>query len=173
MLLLIPQRTTFQALFHCAPDFLTAAAFWDMGVSMSSLYLCELFGHFAYSEDLSYHDLLEREAGLLEALEQTLRGHEAAHIDFTPAGDVLRMQCMFAKPDKALFHALCEEIAPLLAKDIEGRLLFVDKDLVRVNFYCLADSTWKEAVLSFPGARAGAAGAQPGLETGAAHSNSR
>ena len=117
---------------------------------MSSLYLCELFGHFVYSQDLSYHDLLKREAGLLEALEGVLRGRDAAHIDFTPSGDVLRMQCMFPKPDEALFHAICEEIAPLLGEDIEGRLLFVDKNLSHAGFYCLAGSAWKETPLSFP-----------------------
>ncbi len=133
-----------------------------------SVYQCELFGHFVYSEDLSYVGLLEREAALMDAFDRLRRGMDAAHVDFTPTGDALRAQCVFAKADEALFHSVCDAIAPLLGDDMEGKLLFVDKDLEHVALYCLAGAVWKEASIALPEARDALKRAEPEPEPSAA-----
>lgn len=115
-----------------------------------ALYHCELFGHFIYSLELSYNELLEREAVLLEALDDVLRGMDAAHIEFTPMGDALRVQCQLGKPNEELFHSAAEAIAPLLGQDVEGRLLFVDKDMTALSLYYMAHDSWKEARIELP-----------------------
>ena len=132
-----------------------------------SAYQCELFGHFVYSEDLSYADLLERETDLMGAFDRLLRDMDAAHIDFTPTGDALRVQCMFADAEDALFHSVCDAAAPLLANDIKGKMLFVDKDLAHISMYYLEKSAWKEAAIALPGAREALNRAEPDPEPSA------
>ena len=117
-----------------------------------SAYQCELFGHFVYSEDLSYADLLEQETNLISAFDRLLRDMDAAHIDFTPTGDALRVQCMFAEADDALLRSVCDAVAPLIANDIKGKMLFVDKDLAHIALYCLEQSAWKESFVALPDA---------------------
>ncbi len=105
---------------------------------------CELFGHFVYGPELSYNDLLAREAELVDAIHGALDASGGEHIDFTPTGDALRVQA-------------CAAVAPLLRGDVEGRMLFVDKGLDLLHLYLLADGTWREAALRLPEARAGMA----------------
>ncbi len=133
-----------------------------------SVYQCEFFGHFVYSEELSYIGLLEREAALMDAFDRLLRDMDAAHIDFTPTGDALRAQCVFARADEALFHSVCDAIAPLLGDDVEGKLLFVDKNLEHVALYCLAGAVWKEASIALPEAGDALRRAEPDPEPSAA-----
>lgn len=118
---------------------------------------CELFGHFVYGPELSYNDLLAREAELVDALQGALDASGGEHIDFTPTGDALRVQCVFANHEETAFHAACAAVAPLLRGDVEGRMLFVDKGLDLLHLYLLADGVWQEAALRLPDARAGMA----------------
>lgn len=118
---------------------------------------CELFGHFFYGPELSYNDLLAREAELVDALHGALDASGGEHIDFTPTGDALRVQCVFAHHEETAFHAACAAVAPLLRDNVEGRMLFVDKGLDLLHLYLLADGVWQEAALRLPDARAGMA----------------
>lgn len=115
----------------------------------------ELFGHFEYGPDLTYNDLLAREAELVDALNIALADAGGAHMDFTPTGDALRVQCVFARHEEESFHAACAAVAPLLRGNVEGRMLFVDKGLAALHLYLLADGCWKEASLRLPKARTG------------------
>lgn len=116
---------------------------------------CELFGHFVYGPELSYNDLLAREAELMDAIHGALDANGGGHIDFAPTGDALRVQCVFARHEEAAFRTACAVVAPLLRGDVEGRMLFVDKGLDLLHLYLLADGRWREAALRLPEPRAG------------------
>lgn len=118
---------------------------------------CELFGHFVYGPELSYNDLLAREAELVDAIHGALDASGGEHIDFTPTGDALRVQCVFAHHEETVFHAACAAVAPLLRSDVEGRMLFVDKGLDLLHLYQLAGGRWRESGLRLPSAREGLA----------------
>ena len=118
---------------------------------------CELFGHFVYGPELSYNDLLAREAELVDAIHAALDASGGEHIDFTPTGDALRVQCVFAHHEEAAFHTACAAVAPLLRGDVQGRMLFVDKGLDMLHLYLLADGRWRESGLRLPAAREGMA----------------
>ena len=120
-----------------------------------SVHQCEVFGHFFYSPELSYAELLEREAVLIESLDRTLQDLGGVHIEFTSEGDSLRVQCLFSAPEEGMFHAACDAVLPVLGHDMEGRFLFVDKDLKGLVLYCLAENQWKEAHMVLPSAAEG------------------
>lgn len=118
-------------------------------MSMSN-YACELFGHFIYADQLSYQELLDREAMLTRDTEEMLRSHQAEHLNYTPSGDELMLQCVFKEYDVDLFHDVCEALSPLLCQAVQGRLLFVDKHLGSLHMYALTEMGWHEATLCIP-----------------------
>ncbi len=122
---------------------------------------CELYGHFIFNEELSYSDLLEREARLKEELTQLLSQAECAHIHLVSTGDFLLAQGALAEYDQDLFHELCEGVSQLLDANVQARLLFVDRFLDSVYFYTLTSETWQEAVFDFPLPKEAAAAARP------------
>lgn len=113
-------------------------------------YLCEMFGHFEYGEELSYQDLLNREAMLTRDTQELLQGFEAAHIHYTPLGDELMVQCVFKNYDPELFDEICDDLHPLLCQSVKGRVLFVDKHLNSLHVYSLTEQGWHEAALTIP-----------------------
>lgn len=115
----------------------------------------EMFAHFLYDQALSYAELLEREAELIGTMQSTFEDVGGVHVDFSPTGDALAVQCIFSAHDEGLFHRVCDGVSPLLRNDVEGRILFVDKSLGTLHLYLLADGHWREGVLRVPGAREG------------------
>ncbi len=110
----------------------------------------ELFAHFVYSPELSYHDLLAREGSLKTFVTQVLDecGGEFAH--FEALSDTLRAQCVFTQHDEELFHEICEKLAPAMDADVEGRLLFVSKELDFLHIYALSNGSWEESCINLP-----------------------
>jgi len=115
----------------------------------------EMFANFVYDQTLTYNELLEREAELVETMQTTFEDVGGAHVEFAPTGDALNVQCLFAEHDEGLFHAVCDAVSPMLRSDVEGRILFVDRNLGTLHLYLLADGVWREGVLRVPGAREG------------------
>lgn len=113
-------------------------------------YLCEMFGHFEYGEELGYQELLDREAMLTRDTQQLLQSFDAAHIHYTPLGDELMVQCVFKKYDPDLFSEICDGLHPLLCQAVQGRVLFVDKHLKSLHIYSLTEMGWHEAALHIP-----------------------
>jgi hypothetical protein len=111
---------------------------------------CELFGRFAFAEDLSYADLLAKEAQLKDALSGYFAAAGFAHMHFTSTGDFLLVQGMTAEHDRALFRDVCEAVSRLLDEGVEGKLLFVDRFLDSVHFSVLNKETWREIFLEWP-----------------------
>ncbi|UZP66799.1 hypothetical protein N1030_14450 [Desulfovibrio mangrovi] len=108
---------------------------------------CEVFGHMLYSSELSYNELYAIEADLIDELQAALERINAEHIDLVGLGDALRMQCVLTDYDEIVFHELCDAVAAFLPKKVQGRLLFVHKDLSIVHLYCFMDGGWKEAAV--------------------------
>lgn len=113
-------------------------------------YETELFVQCVYSLELSYHDLLEREAELKLAINEALENNGAEFIHFEPMGDTMRAQCMFAAHAEDLFHEICKGLAPHMDGNVEARLLFVHKNLDLLHIYTISKKKWKEACLSLP-----------------------
>ncbi|MBO5491309.1 MAG: hypothetical protein J5960_07820, partial [Desulfovibrio sp.] len=55
----------------------------------------ELFGHFSYADSLTYEALLAAEETLIGEMESLLQRAGAEHLDFTPLGDALMLECVF------------------------------------------------------------------------------
>ena len=111
---------------------------------------CELFGHFVFAEEMSYADLLEKEARLKEELSELFVQAGFAHMHFTPIGDFLLVQGVAADHDQDLFHEVCEAVRQLLDEGVQARLLFVDRFLDSVYFYVLNNEKWWESFLEWP-----------------------
>lgn len=105
---------------------------------------CELFVQFVYADSLTYEELLSAEGALMARLEEILSAAGAAHLDFTPLGDMLGCQCVFELCDLDKFRVIAAGIAAILPDGITGRLLCLDKSLVRLNFFWLRKGTWQE-----------------------------
>lgn len=113
-------------------------------------YLCEMFAHFEYGEQLTYQELLDREDLLTRDTQSLWEQFQAAHINYTPMGDALMVQCVFRRYDPQLFHDICDTLHPLLCQNVTGRLLFVDKCLNSLHVYSLTEQGWSEAPLRIP-----------------------
>ena len=111
---------------------------------------CELFGHFIFAEELSYAELLEKEAQLKEELSGLFVQADFVHLHFTSTGDFLLVQGVAAEHDQDLFQEVCEAVSQLLDASVEARLLFVDRFLDSVYFYALNNETWRETFLEWP-----------------------
>lgn len=110
----------------------------------------EFFGYFIYGPDLTYEELLDREDALKTSLQEILAGIEADYIHFEANGDTLRVQCGLGAKGEDLFHAVCIKIAPFMQNGLDGRLLFVDKDLHMLHAYSLHKGKWQEAAIALP-----------------------
>lgn len=97
----------------------------------------ELFGSFTYSESMTYEALIENENILIEQLDNILKDESGLHIDFTPHGDLLMVQCAFETVDEKRLKRIAEKIASGLAKGIKGRLLYLETDLVACSMFWL------------------------------------
>lgn len=110
----------------------------------------ELFVQCVYGPDLSYEELLTLEGDLKVALTDIMEKHDGEFIHFEEMGDTMRMQCVFPVFREALFHSICNELAPHMDGRVEARMLFVDKDMDAVFYYTLSEDDWQESALSLP-----------------------
>ena len=69
-------------------------------------YQCEMFGRFIYGDILTYEELQDVEALFVPRLEELLQQAGAAHVDFTPTGDILLVQCVFEAQKSYIFRKL-------------------------------------------------------------------
>ena len=111
---------------------------------------CELFGHFIFAEELSYADLMEKEARMKEELSGLFAQAGFVHVHFTPIGDFLLVQGVTSDHEQDLFQEVCEAVSQILDEGVEARLLFVDRFLDSVYFYALNNETWWETFLEWP-----------------------
>lgn len=107
-------------------------------------YQCEMFGRFIYGDILTYEELQEVEALFVPRLDELLQQAGAAHVDFTPTGDILLVQCVFEAQKSYIFRKLAQELAALLPQAVRGNLLFLKKDLSAQHLYWLEAGCWRE-----------------------------
>ena len=115
-----------------------------------SFHKMELFGHFAYSPDLSYDELLSREDAIKVTVQEILEKANAEFIHFEALGDSLRFQCVLPEERESVFHTICDDLAPHVKGGLDARLLLVDKDLDTVYFYSIVNGIWQEAIMGLP-----------------------
>lgn len=107
-------------------------------------YQCEMFGQFIYGDILTYEELQDVEALFVPRLDELLQQAGAAHVDFTPTGDILLVQCVFEMQKPYIFRKLAQELAALLPQAVRGTLLFLKKDLSVQHLYWLEAGSWRE-----------------------------
>lgn len=110
----------------------------------------EIFGEFTYAESMSYEDLLACEADLLEQLGSILQEAGAEHLDFTPLGDILMLQCAFEIKNLEIMRDVTREIAAILQKGITGRLLCLETNLVSCHIFWISQGKWQEKEYILP-----------------------
>ncbi|MDE5833071.1 MAG: hypothetical protein K2H64_08820 [Desulfovibrio sp.] len=112
--------------------------------------LSEVFGEFTYSQSMSYEDLLNNEQKLLENLDRIFLDAGAEYLDFTPLGDILKLQCGFETHDLDLFQEIARKIAGVLPGKVRGRLVCLQKNLNSFHIYWLTSGQWQEADIELP-----------------------
>lgn len=115
-----------------------------------SKYQCEMFGQLNYGDVLTYEELQDVEALLIPRLDALLQQAGAAHVDFTPTGDVLLVQCVFEAYKIYIFRKLAQELAGLLPEAVRGNLFFLQKDLFVQHAYWLSAGCWQEEERRLP-----------------------
>ena len=115
-----------------------------------SKFRCEMFGHFVYDESLSYHELLDVEARLIGNIQLLLEDNSAEHIDFSPLGDELMVQCAFEAYEETLFRSLSDGLRPTLPEAVDAKLLFVDKHLASLYVFHINSQQDKGQHLNLP-----------------------
>lgn len=108
---------------------------------------CEMFAHFMYDTHLTYHDLLKLETRFMGTVQGLLRSQDADHINFTPMGDGLMVQCVFGDYAPERFRTLCQAISAYMPPTLSGRILFVDKTLDILHIFHLSHASWREHAL--------------------------
>ena len=89
---------------------------------------CEMFAHFYYSPSITYEELHQKEAELLQGVDLLLAGEGAIHLEFIPGSDNLAVQGEFEEFSQELFNRLAERVRGLLPAQTESRLVFVEKE---------------------------------------------
>ena len=112
--------------------------------------LSEVFGEFTYSQSISYEDLLSREQKLLEELDHIFLDAGAEYLDFTPLGDILKLQCGFESHNLDLFQEIAQKIAIIMPGKVPGRLVCLQKNLDSFHIYWLERGQWREADIDLP-----------------------
>lgn len=113
----------------------------------------ELFGQFSYDEKLTYEELMAHEDALVADLESLLKCSGASHLDFTPAGDMLRFQCSMEEHDLESFRLLTARMCSFMPEGVHGRLICLDKTFrpeTAFYFFWLDRRGWQEAARKLP-----------------------
>lgn len=113
-------------------------------------YQCELFGDFRYADKMTYEELIDCESMLTTELELIFQDGGAAHLDFTPLGDNLMIQCAFEYQNPEILRDIAQEIADLLPSGVRGRLLALKPSLDSYTMYWIAKGEWQEKVCPLP-----------------------
>ena len=115
----------------------------------------EMFGNLTYGESLTYEELISREQSLMAEFTAYLQNAGASHIDFQPLGDALYVQCVFDDQDARNFEHLAEALAKLAGRHVEGRMVFLDRELRRIYCFFFVDGSCQGGRLNLPTPRQG------------------
>jgi hypothetical protein len=104
----------------------------------------EIFGQFRYDDSLTYEQLLGMEVSLITDLNNLMLRAGAEHLNFTPMGDELWLQCSFAAHKLYVYRKIALETAAMLPPGITGRLLCLHKSLDALHVYWIQAGQWEE-----------------------------
>lgn len=121
----------------------------------------EMFGHLVYDDSLTYEELMECEQRITSGLSPLLASLGASHVHFEPLGDALFIQCVFAEQEAENFEHLCQSLCELSGSSIEGRVLFVGKELDGLWCFFIHNGLCQTAELYLPSPRLGIARRSP------------
>lgn len=110
----------------------------------------ELFGNFAYAESLTYEALLAVEDSLIVGMEDLLLRAGAEHVDFTPLGDSLMLECEFEQHKLYVYRKIAMGMAAMLPEGVSGRLLCLHRDFSSLHAFWLRPGQWMEEERSLP-----------------------
>lgn len=110
----------------------------------------EIFGEFTYPESMTYFELLDTEEFLKDQLDFLFIDAGAEHLDFTPLGDILMLQCAFEFRNLEILRDIAQEVAELLPKGVSGRILCLEKNLSSYHMFWVKRDQWQEKEYKFP-----------------------
>jgi len=110
----------------------------------------EIFGEFTYPESMTYEELLDTEEFLKVQLDSLFLDAGAEHLDFTPLGDILMLQCAFECRNLEILRDIVQEVASLLPEDMCGRILCLEKNLVSYHLFWIKRGEWQEGEYNLP-----------------------
>ena len=110
----------------------------------------EIFCQFIYDESFTYDELLQIEENLISSIEDLLHRSGAEHIDFTPLGDTLMLQCAYSEHKIYIFRKLACKLAELLPPKISGRVVCLSHALDACQVYWLKHNEWQEQNIPLP-----------------------
>lgn len=109
-----------------------------------------IFAEFTYPDSMTYEALLEFENTLIAQLDALFLDAGAEHIDFTPLGDILMMQCAFEFRNLEILRDIADEIALILPPGVKGRILCLEKNLVSCHIFWIQKGQWQEKEYKLP-----------------------
>lgn len=110
----------------------------------------EIFAEFTYPQSMTYEALIEFEESLISQLDNLFLDAGAAHIDFTPLGDILMMQCAFEIRNLEILRDISQEIAVILPPGVTGRLFCLEKNLISCHIFWIQKGQWQEKGYELP-----------------------
>lgn len=100
-------------------------------------YQTELFGQVIYSAEISYDALLALEAEMQSFIVESLEAAGGEFLAFESEGDRTFFQCAFQSCDAKLAEKLAKRFAGRIDKNLESKLMFVDRMLSSHIFYAI------------------------------------
>lgn len=110
----------------------------------------EIYGEFTYPESMTYEELLSAENYLKEQVDYLFLDAGAEHLDFTPLGDILMVQCAFECRNLEILRDIAQEVASILPENVRGRILCLEKNLASYHLFWLERGAWQEREYHLP-----------------------
>lgn len=113
-------------------------------------YRTELFGQVIYAGEISYDDLLMLESDIKSFITGSLEAAGGEFLSFESEGDRTFFQCAFQACDGETTEGLAKTFAARMNKNLESKLMFVDRLLNRHVFYAINHRKVQEKLMALP-----------------------
>lgn len=112
--------------------------------------ITEMFANFIYSPEIGYNELLVLEGTLKDEISEVLYANNAEHVSYDVNADSIRIQCSFTQYNEHFFHKICDQILPFLKFNVEGKILFLHRDISSLHIYTIFNGDWQESSIFVP-----------------------
>ena len=110
----------------------------------------EYFCYFVYDIELSYEEIMSKEERLTFFVQQILNNFDAIHLDFTPVGDGLQVQCSFEDMNDRKYNELCEALSNYTCDGISVKFLLISRDLKQLQGVMASDKKFQKYTFTIP-----------------------